>query len=47
MAAPEISDLNPDERDIVSVGHDWVEASVRPVARPRARQRLPGRAHMP
>jgi alkylation response protein AidB-like acyl-CoA dehydrogenase len=33
MAAPEISDLNPDERDIVSVVHDWVEASVRPVAR--------------
>jgi len=33
MAAPEISDLNPDERDIVSVMHDWVEDSVRPVAR--------------
>ena len=33
MAAPEISDLNPDERDIVSVVHDWVEGSVRPVAR--------------
>ena len=33
MAAPEISDLNPDERDIVSVVHDWVEQSVRPVAR--------------
>ena len=33
MAAPEIRDLNPDERDIVSVVHDWVEGSVRPVAR--------------
>ena len=33
MAAPEISDLNPDERDIVLVVHDWVEESVRPVAR--------------
>src|SRR5260370_2668303 len=33
MAAPEIADLDPDERDIVSVVHDWVEASVRPVAR--------------
>jgi len=33
MAAPEISDLDPDERDIVSVVHDWVEGSVRPVAR--------------
>ena len=33
MAAPEISDLNPDERDIVTVVHDWVEQSVRPVAR--------------
>jgi alkylation response protein AidB-like acyl-CoA dehydrogenase len=33
MAAPEISDLNPDERDIVLVVHDWVEGSVRPVAR--------------
>ena len=33
MAAPEISDLNPDERDIVSVVHDWVEQGVRPVAR--------------
>ena len=33
MAAPEISDLSPDERDIVSVVHDWVEESVRPVAR--------------
>jgi len=33
MAASEISDLNPDERDIVTVVHDWVEGSVRPVAR--------------
>ena len=33
MAAPEIADLDPDERDIVSVVHDWVNASVRPVAR--------------
>ncbi len=33
MAAPEISDLSPDERDIVSVVRDWVEDSVRPVAR--------------
>ncbi len=33
MAAPEIADLDPDERDIVSVMHDWVETSVRPVAR--------------
>jgi alkylation response protein AidB-like acyl-CoA dehydrogenase len=33
MAAPEIADLNPDERDIVSVVHDWVDGSVRPVAR--------------
>jgi alkylation response protein AidB-like acyl-CoA dehydrogenase len=33
MAAPEISDLDPDERDIVAVVHDWVEDSVRPVAR--------------
>jgi len=33
MAAPEIADLDPDERDIVAVVHDWVEASVRPVAR--------------
>jgi alkylation response protein AidB-like acyl-CoA dehydrogenase len=33
MAAPEIADLDPDERDIVSVVHDWVEDSVRPVAR--------------
>jgi hypothetical protein len=33
MAAPELADLSPDERDIVTVVHDWVEASVRPVAR--------------
>jgi alkylation response protein AidB-like acyl-CoA dehydrogenase len=33
MAAPEIADLDPDERDIVSVVHDWVESDVRPVAR--------------
>jgi alkylation response protein AidB-like acyl-CoA dehydrogenase len=33
MAAPEISDLDPDERDIVSVVHDWVDSSVRPVVR--------------
>ena len=33
MAAPEIADLDPDERDIVSVVHKWVEDSVRPVAR--------------
>jgi alkylation response protein AidB-like acyl-CoA dehydrogenase len=33
MAAPEIADLDPDERDIVAVVHDWVEESVRPVAR--------------
>ena len=33
MAAPDISDLSPDEHDIVSVVHDWVEDSVRPVAR--------------
>jgi alkylation response protein AidB-like acyl-CoA dehydrogenase len=33
MAAPEIADLNADEADIVGVVHDWVESSVRPVAR--------------
>jgi alkylation response protein AidB-like acyl-CoA dehydrogenase len=33
MAAPEIADLDPAERDIVSVVHDWVSGSVRPVAR--------------
>jgi hypothetical protein len=33
MAAPEIADLDPDERDIVAVVRDWVEASMRPVAR--------------
>ena len=33
MPAPELSDLPPDERDIVGVVRDWVTASVRPVAR--------------
>jgi alkylation response protein AidB-like acyl-CoA dehydrogenase len=33
MAAPEIADLDPDERDIVQVVRDWVDRSVRPVAR--------------
>jgi len=33
MAAPEIADLDPDERDIVGVVHDWVRDSVLPVAR--------------
>jgi alkylation response protein AidB-like acyl-CoA dehydrogenase len=33
MAAPEIADLDPDERDIVAVVRDWVDRSVRPVAR--------------
>src|SRR5262249_41973392 len=33
MAAPEIADLDPDERDIVAVVHDWVHDSVLPVAR--------------
>jgi hypothetical protein len=33
MAAPELWDLDPGERDIVGVVHDWVERSVRPVAR--------------
>jgi alkylation response protein AidB-like acyl-CoA dehydrogenase len=33
MAAPEILDLDPDERDIVAVVHDWVADSVLPVAR--------------
>ncbi len=33
MAAPEIADLDPAERDIVSVVRDWVSGSVRPVAR--------------
>jgi alkylation response protein AidB-like acyl-CoA dehydrogenase len=33
MTAPETWDLEPDERDIVAVVHDWVEESVRPVAR--------------
>jgi alkylation response protein AidB-like acyl-CoA dehydrogenase len=33
MPPSEILDLAPDERDIVAVVHDWVESSVRPVAR--------------
>ena len=33
MPAPELSDLPPDERDIVGVVRDWVTSSVRPVAR--------------
>jgi alkylation response protein AidB-like acyl-CoA dehydrogenase len=33
MTAPELADLDPDEADIVAVVHDWVESSVRPVAR--------------
>src|SRR6202046_5424236 len=33
MAAPEIADLEPDERDIVEVVRDWVARAVRPVAR--------------
>jgi len=33
MPAPELSDLSADERDIVGVVRDWVDASVRPVAR--------------
>jgi hypothetical protein len=33
MPAPELADLPPDERDIVGVVRDWVDASVRPVAR--------------
>ena len=33
MAAPEPSDLSPDEADIVAVVHGWVENSVRPAAR--------------
>ena len=32
MAAPEIDDLSPDERDIVTVVRDWVKDSVLPVA---------------
>ena len=32
MAAPEIDDLGPDERDVVTVVHDWVKDSVLPVA---------------
>jgi alkylation response protein AidB-like acyl-CoA dehydrogenase len=33
MAAPEIADLEPEERDIVAVVRDWVARAVRPVAR--------------
>jgi alkylation response protein AidB-like acyl-CoA dehydrogenase len=33
MTAPELADLDPDEADIVAVVRDWVESSVRPVAR--------------
>ncbi|MBO0770945.1 MAG: acyl-CoA dehydrogenase family protein [Actinobacteria bacterium] len=33
MAAPELSDLDPAERDIVTVVRDWVDQEVRPVAR--------------
>jgi hypothetical protein len=33
MAAPEIADLDPDEREIVAVVRDWTDRSVRPVAR--------------
>jgi alkylation response protein AidB-like acyl-CoA dehydrogenase len=33
MAAPEIVDLDPGERDIVAAVRDWVDKSVRPVAR--------------
>jgi alkylation response protein AidB-like acyl-CoA dehydrogenase len=33
MAATEAADLGQDERDIVSLVHEWVEDSVRPVAR--------------
>ena len=33
MPAPELSDLSPDERDIVAVVRDWVDGDVRPVAR--------------
>jgi hypothetical protein len=33
MPAPELADLSPDERDIVAVVRDWVDSSVRPVAR--------------
>ncbi len=33
MAAPEICDLDPAERDIVAVVRDWVDNEVRPVAR--------------
>jgi alkylation response protein AidB-like acyl-CoA dehydrogenase len=33
MAAPEIVDLDPGERDIVAAVREWVDKSVRPVAR--------------
>jgi alkylation response protein AidB-like acyl-CoA dehydrogenase len=33
VTAFEIADLDPDERDIVTVVHEWVEDSVRPVVR--------------
>jgi alkylation response protein AidB-like acyl-CoA dehydrogenase len=33
MAAPEVADLSQDERDIVAIVREWVERSVRPVAR--------------
>lgn len=33
MTAPELSDLPAEERDIVAVVRDWVDSSVRPVAR--------------
>src|SRR5499427_10948427 len=32
MAAPEIDDLSPDERDIVTATRDWVKDSVLPAA---------------
>jgi hypothetical protein len=33
MPALRLEDLDPDERDIVAVIHDWVDAAVRPVVR--------------
>jgi alkylation response protein AidB-like acyl-CoA dehydrogenase len=33
MSAPELSDLSPDERDIVGVVRDWVTSAVQPAAR--------------
>jgi hypothetical protein len=33
VSAPELSDLDPGERDIVTVVRDWVDKDVRPVAR--------------